>query len=65
VGDEYRTVYFFTETGFMNTAVYAEVMKIFTSIWQKRRNGEECVLLGDNLAIHRDDEVGSHFVHIF
>lgn len=49
----------------MNTAVYAEVMKIFTSIWQERRNGDACILLGDNLSIHRDDEVDSHFVHIF
>ena len=45
---------FFNETGYLNTAIFDQILDHFTSVWEQCHPGLHCCLIGDNLAAHRD-----------
>jgi hypothetical protein len=49
--------YAFTETGYINSKIWADAMTIFEDHWTARNPGRDCLLLFDQLGVHSQVEV--------
>lgn len=56
-GQPFERIFCFTETGYLNGALFAKIMDLFGDLWRTLYEGINCLLIGDNLEIHRQDGV--------
>ena len=66
--DTPHRVFVSSETGYISTDLFKRIMDEFIVWWTVTRPGLECVLLSDNLPIHRNkgivDNARSHGIHM-
>ena len=69
-GDPHR-LFLRSQSGFLNTELFAYIMQEFTKWWTLRNPGLHCFLICDNLSMHRNDSIvktalasGIHMIYI-
>ena len=50
-------ILFFNDSGDVNGEIFYQIMAHFTCVWREQFPGLHCCLLGDNLGVHKDQDI--------